>query len=928
MQTVKIESSAEQISSTREDLTIYDLIAAQASRNPTAIAIAAPDRTPLTYSRLDAQINCVVKTLNTMGLGRGDRIAIVLPNGPEMAVAFLAVSATATSAPVNPALNACEFDFYLRDLNPQALIVQSGIESPARAVAQALNIPLIELVPILEAQAGIFRLTGDFDAPAARNSFAQKEDSALVLHTGNASQPKLVPLTQSDLCTSAHNIKTALDLADGDRCLNVMPLFDIHGLSAILCSLSAGASVVCTPGFDAAKFSEWSDSLHPTWYTALPTMHQAILKAGAQSNLQSVEQAGLDSITQLLAQLEALSHEDAQQLLANGMRFKQALVQQDVDCSTKVLQSQLDYWKQQLSGNLPTLDLPTDRPRPPILSFQNARHFLKLPLALTGALKQLSQQEGVTLYMTLLAAFNTLLHRYSGQSDILVGSPIANRNSVETKGLTSFFVNTLVMRTDLSGNPTFQKLLAAVREVALGAYAHQDVPFEKLVEELLRQRDSSRSPLFQVMFALQNATMPEMADLTLSSLDIDSATSKLDLTLSMHDTEQGLVGVWEYNTDLFDATTITRMAENFQILLEGIVAHPQERVSHLPLLSADERQTLLVSWNRTEAEYSLDVCIHQLFEAAVSRTPDKVAVVFENEQLTYAQLNQQAGKLASYLTSCGVGGETFVGICLERSLFMVVGLLAILKAGGTYVPIDPRYPQERIAFVLEDTNAPVLLTQASVVASLPTSNARVICLDTDWEVIATEDKQNILASVTPENLAYVIYTSGSTGKPKGVQIEHRAVVNFLTSMKKKPGLTDQDILLSVTTLSFDIAVLEIFLPLTVGASLVIASADVTYSGVALQQLLLDSGATIMQATPATMRLLHEAGWRGKSDLKILCGGEAMPKALALQLLARVGSLWNMYGPTETTIWSTVHQVEEHSLVISIGRPIANTSTLR
>ncbi len=367
-----------------------------------------------------------------------------------------------------------------------------------------------------------------------------------------------------------------------------------------------------------------------------------------------------------------------------------------------MLRSQLDYWKQRLSGRLAVVELPTDCPRPPIQTFLVAQQTVVLPKTLTEAFDRLSCQEKVTLFMTLLVAFQTLLHRYTGQEDILVGSGIANRNSVESKGLKGFFVNTLVMQATLSGDPTLQELLAQVREVALGAYAHQDVPIEKLVEELQLERDSSRNLLFQVMSALQDAPMPElkMAFLTPSSVDIDNGTSKFDLLLEMEDAEQGLVGVWEYNTDLFDATTITRMAGHFQTLLEGVVAQPEHQVSYLPILSAAERHQLFVEWNDTCAEYRQNLCIHQLFEATVERSPDKVAVVFENQQLTYGELNQRANELAGYLKKCGVGSEDFVGICVERSPLMVVGLLAIPKPGGTYVPLDPRYPKDCIAFVL------------------------------------------------------------------------------------------------------------------------------------------------------------------------------------------------------------------------------------
>ncbi|MBR8840560.1 MAG: AMP-binding protein, partial [Stigonema ocellatum SAG 48.90 = DSM 106950] len=380
---------------------------------------------------------------------------------------------------------------------------------------------------------------------------------------------------------------------------------------------------------------------------------------------------------------------------------------------TEVLQSQISYWCKQLEGAPSVLELPTDHGRPAVVTFAGATYSFKLSQELSVAINKLSQQQGSTLFMTLLAAFQTLLGRYTGQEDIVVGSPIANRNRSEIEGLIGFFVNTLVLRTNLAGNPTFEELLTRVREMALGAYAHQDLPFEQLVEKLQPQRDLSHTPLFQVMFVLQNAPMSvlELPGLTVSPIENDSGTAKYDLTLYMRQTAHGLVGTLEYNTDLFEQSTVSRMAGHLQTLLSGIVANPQQRLSELPLLTELERQTLLVEWNDTSVEYPQQQCIHQLFEDQVKRTPDAVAVVFEDQQLTYFELNAKANQLAHYLRCVGVGSEVLVGICVERSLSMVIGLLGILKAGGAYVPLDPAYPQERLAFILSDSQVPVLLTQ-------------------------------------------------------------------------------------------------------------------------------------------------------------------------------------------------------------------------
>ncbi|MEH2211066.1 amino acid adenylation domain-containing protein [Nostoc sp.] len=592
----------------------------------------------------------------------------------------------------------------------------------------------------------------------------------------------------------------------------------------------------------------------------------------------------------------------------------------------EVLEEQLSYWKRQLNNAPPVLELPTDRPRPPIQSYRGAIGSLVVSESLTQKLKLLSQCNGVTLFMLLLAAFQTLLYRYTEQSDICIGSLIANRNRTETEGLIGFFVNTLVLRTDLSGNPSFQELLGRVREVALGAYAHQDLPFEQLVEALKPERSLSHQPLFQVMFILQNSPMPtlELPGLTLNSLELDITTAKFDLTLAMEDSSEGLVGSLEYNTDLFEAQTISRMLGHFKTLLEGIVADPQQRLSNLALLTQQEHQQLLVEWNHTELIYPRDLCIHQLFEAQVEKTPDAVALVFEEQILTYRELNTKANQLAHYLQALGMEPEVLVGICVERSVEMVVGLLGILKAGGAYVPLDPAYPPERLTLMLEDARVSVVVTQQSLLPKLTKDYTNVVCLDSDWQSIVQESQENVHCQVTSEHLAYVIYTSGSTGKPKGVQIEHRAVVNFLHAMRLNPGLTQEDALLAVTTISFDIAGLEIYLPLIVGARIVLSSREVAMDAAQLIKVLSESGASIMQATPASWQLLLQAGWRGNPQLKILCGGEALNTELANQLLEMVDSVWNMYGPTETTIWSACYKVKASQSQLPIGRPIPNT----
>jgi len=598
------------------------------------------------------------------------------------------------------------------------------------------------------------------------------------------------------------------------------------------------------------------------------------------------------------------------------------------------------YWQRQLGDELPVLNLPTDRPRPPVQTARGASHTFNLSEELTRQLKALAQAEEATLYMTLLAAFQILLYRYTGQEDILVGSPTTGRSRREFSGIVGDFINPVVLRADLSGNPTFKTFLAQARHTVLDALKHQDYPFGLLVERLHPPQDPSRSPLFQAMLILrklhrfeelsefilptETGARMDFGGLELEHFALAQQEGQVDLTLEMIETRGSLKGVFKYNPDLFEAGTVRRMTGHFQTLLEGVVANPAQPISTLPLLTEAEKYQLLVEWNDTQTDYPKDACIHQLFEAQVERTPDAVAVVFKEEQLTYQELNCRANQLAHYLQTFGVGPEVLVGICVERSLLMVVGLLGILKAGGAYVPLDPVYPKERLDFMLEDAQVSVLLTEQQLVAELQESGAKVLCLDSGWQNQASSSQEKPRSSATAADLAYVIYTSGSTGKPKGVQIPHRAVVNFLHSMQKRPGLTNRDVFLVVTSLSFDIAVNELFLPLIVGARLVVVGREVATDGTQLLAALNDSGATALQATPATWRLLLEAGWQDADRLKVLCGGESLDRELANQLLERGASLWNLYGPTETTIWSAASEVEASDNSVSIGRPIANT----
>ncbi len=596
--------------------------------------------------------------------------------------------------------------------------------------------------------------------------------------------------------------------------------------------------------------------------------------------------------------------------------------------------TQLNYWKQQLA-DASTLALPTDRPRPAVQSFRGAIASFELSASLTDMLRSLSNREGVTLFMTLLGAFQALLCRYTGQEDICVGSPIANRNQSEIQGLIGFFVNTLVLRTHLSGNPSFLELLNRVREVCVGAYAHADIPFEQLVEELHPDRNLSQMPLFQVMFAWQEDTQKELTlpGLTLNWLPTHGQTAKFDLMLHLVDAQPELRGFLEYNTDLFDAETVTRIVEHFCNLLEGIVANPQARLSDLPLLTAEELHQQLVEWNNTQVEYPQQQCIHELFEAQVEKTPDAVAVIFEHQQLTYHELNTKANQLANYLRSLGVKPEVLVGICVERSLDMVIGLLAILKAGGAYVPLDPNYPQERLAYMLFDTQLPILLTQQSLVEQLPTHKAHIVCLDTHWDQIAQESQTNPINTNTVNNLAYVIYTSGSTGKPKGVLGLHQGAVNRFHWMWKFHPFTEEEVCCQKTSLNFVDSVWEIFGPLLQGITTVIVPEQVVKDPQQFVTSLANKNVTRLVLVPSLLRILlntYNLLQLQLPKLKLwISSGEALSTDLLVQFRQSLpdSTLLNLYGSSEVSAdvtYSKITPQTPQTTSVLIGRPIANT----
>ena len=581
----------------------------------------------------------------------------------------------------------------------------------------------------------------------------------------------------------------------------------------------------------------------------------------------------------------------------------------------EVLAPQLEYWQQQLEGAPPLLELPTDRTRPPVQSFSGRSESFTLPPELTGQLKSLSQQSGTTLFMTLLAAFGILLSRYSRQSDLVIGSPIANRNQRELEPLIGFFANTLALRLDLQGTPSFSECLGRVRKVTLEAYTHQNFPFEQLVEELQPERSLSHSPLFQVMFVFEGFTEAVvLPGLEGNILETAPTTAKFDLTLAIRETESGLQGRWEYSCDLFEAATICRMSGHFQTLLAGIVANPEQPVTKLPLLTEPEHQ-LLVEWNATSSGYP-PKCLHELFEEQVERTPDAVAVVFEESRLTYRELNARANQLAHHLQGLGVEPEVLVGICAERSLDLVVGLLGILKAGGAYLPLDPSYPPERLAFMLDDAQVTVLLTQQELLAKFPKLKAQVVCLDEDWQ-----NPENPVRCTTPDSLAYVIYTSGSTGKPKGVAIAHRSPVALMFWAREHFSAEELAGVLASTSICFDLSVFELFVPLSWGGRVILAQ-----DALQLPNLPAANDVTLVNTVPSAIAELLRTGSLPERVQTVNLAGEALQNHLVQQLYQqKIEKVYNLYGPSEDTTYSTFSLVKKGAIgTPAIGRPIANT----
>jgi amino acid adenylation domain-containing protein len=597
-----------------------------------------------------------------------------------------------------------------------------------------------------------------------------------------------------------------------------------------------------------------------------------------------------------------------------------------------------EYWKKQLAGELPVLNLPTDRPRPPAQTFRGESQTIRLSEELTGRLKALAQAHGATLYTTLLAAYQTLLYRHTGQEDILVGSPTSGRGRPELAGVVGYLINSIVLRADLSGNPTFAELLGRTRQTVLGAFEHQDFPFPLLTERLHPVRDSSRSPVFQTTFVIQKSQMPDQRGLTsfvqgetgarmeiggllVELMPVFKGTSQFDLRMAVAEAGDELSVLINYNTDLYDAATITRLLIHFEVLLQSVVADPHRRVADLPIMTEQELRQILHEWNDTAAPYPREKCVNELFEAQAEARPGAVAAVFDGQEVTYGELNARANRLAHHLRSLGVGPESLVGLSVERSLEMLVGMLGILKAGGAYVSLDPAYPKERLAFMLRNAGIRVMVTQQDLLDKFPEHDAAVVRLDSDAESISRQDAQNLPPLAGPDNAAYVIYTSGSTGGPKGVVMQHRSTVALIYWARGVFGDEELKSVFASASINFDCSIFEIFVPLSWGGKIVLGR-----NALELPSIEAARDITLLNTVPSSMIELLKVGGVPDSVRTVNLSADMLPRALVDEVYRRTGAgrVYNGYGPTEDTTFTTFGLVErDGDRSPSIGRPIAN-----
>jgi len=637
-------------------------------------------------------------------------------------------------------------------------------------------------------------------------------------------------------------------------------------------------------------------------------------------------------LPELVALYGAFSRGEPSPLPDLSIQYSDFAVWQQRWLQGKEFSRQMSYWREQLGGSLPVLQLPTDHPRPAMQSCRGAQRPIQLSPGLSDTLRALSQREGTTLFMTLLASFAVLLHRYTGQSEIVVGTVSAGRKRSELDGLLGCFQNPLALRVNLAGNPTFRELMRRTKDLTLGALSNDDVPFATLVNELHPERDFSRNPMLQVLISLAPKMTRVEPGWDLSQMTVDTGAAKFDLDLELDDRPSGIQGRLVFNTDLFDATTVARIAGHWQVLLHDIVANTEQQVSHLQLLTAAENRQI-VEWNSSEKAYPREQCIHQLIEAQAARTPESLAVVREKQKLTYRELNGRANQLASYLRQRGVGPETPVGIALESSSELIIALLAVLKVGGACVPLDPKYPRERLEYMLEDSEARLVIADDGTIAGLPGEPCSVINITADWDVIGREPRENVENVASPESLAYVIYTSGSTGKPRGVLLTHGGLVNHNTASIELYGLHASDRVLQFSSISFDIAIEEIFPTLMGGATLVLKTNEMPLAIADFLSWIRERGVTVLDLPTAYWHeLVHEAAeLRKKLPAKlrlVIVGGEkASASALAAwKKIAAERIRWvNTYGPTEASVIATAYEPVEKEIpaTLPIGRPIRN-----
>lgn len=587
------------------------------------------------------------------------------------------------------------------------------------------------------------------------------------------------------------------------------------------------------------------------------------------------------------------------------------------------LDEKMAFWEASLDGKPQTLDLPVDRARPRVQTFNGAEQRFGFSPELSKKIRDFSQTQGLSLFVTCLSALSVLLERFSNQQSMIIGCPFANRTNEELEDVVGLFMNVLPIGVGIEPEQTFEALTSVVRRLIVAAQGHQDTPFEMIVHRLASDRDTAYNPLVQVWYTFQDAPMSlSLEGLEVESIDVHNKGAKLDLNFWLWEDGDTIGGLLEFNTDLFTPGTVEHMLDNFEVIFDQLVSASNTPLKQLELLSTGEQTRILSEWCGPQRTLTAG-CLADLFNSTRAQVPDRMAVVFDDKQLSYREVDEMSNRLGRVLLDRLDTSGTLVGLAISRSEMLLISTLAIWKAGCAYVPLDPAFPEHRLRFMLEDSGAEVLITESALTKHFPDFARPTILLDADAEQIQTSDA-GALEYVQPHELAYLIYTSGSTGKPKGVRVGQSQVMNFLASMAENPGIEQDDCLLAVTTLSFDISVLELFLPMTRGGCVQIAPPDSARDGILLSRLIEESKTTVMQATPSTWRLLLNAGWTGKSGLRVLCGGEPLPAKLAGDLLGKVGSVWNMYGPTETTVWSACEQLRLPVDRILIGRPIANT----